>query len=206
MRRLVLLCGLLLGLPLSLVHAASASRPPSPYGPPAPHYSPPPHHPPTGYHSPLGWPKGLAIPRLAIHATIDADPLVKSKPIDQQPPWEEVLWFSRGAKPGEPGRAFLVGHLDSTCCPAIFWNLHQLTPQDEIRIFYRKGMLTFRVIWLHSYPDNAIPYRWMYFHHRNDQRSLVLMTCSGLWHGPALGYDHRLIVFARLVLPGGRLG
>jgi hypothetical protein len=32
------------------------------------------------------------------------------------------------------------------------------------------------------------------------------MTCAGAFHLDGTGYDHKLIVYARLVLPNGKLG
>jgi hypothetical protein len=41
---------------------------------------------------------------------------------------------------------------------------------------------------------------------RNRQRGLVLITCSGVFHYDGTGYDHKLLVYARLILPSGQLG
>lgn len=164
----------------------------------------------NGYAPPAGWPQGIEIPKINVHAHIQPDSLYGApKPIDQEPRWGNVLWRSSGPKPGEHGRAFMAGHLDTFCCPDVFWNLRLLSPGDIIRIYYKRSFpLTFRVIWTHMYWDQQmVPvYRWMYSSKRNDARSLALMTCTGVWNGPASGYDRRLVVFARLVLPNGKYG
>jgi hypothetical protein len=41
---------------------------------------------------------------------------------------------------------------------------------------------------------------------RTHERGLVLVTCAGVFHRDGTGYDHKLIVYARLVLPNGTLG
>lgn len=155
---------------------------------------------------PGGWPKLLSISTLGIRAPVEPDPLTRSKPIDQQPRWSDVLWYSRGTKPGDPGRAVLFGHLDSFTAPAVFWHLHALAPGDRFTVAYAHApALTFQVAWSHVYPDAAVPYPWM-FGQAGWQRSVILVTCSGIFHGLAQGgYDHRLLVYARLVLPSGRL-
>jgi hypothetical protein len=153
---------------------------------------------------PSGWPKAIVIPRIALHAAVDSDPLTRLKPLDQQPPWSQVLWFSRGAKPGAPGRALIYGHLDTYTGPDTFWNLHELQPGDKLTFTYAHGTLTFQVRWLHEYPVNAVPYPWIYG--PGHQRGVVLVTCSGSFHGLNNGgYDHRLVVYARLLLPDGTL-
>lgn len=153
---------------------------------------------------PNGWPKLLTIPRLGIKAPVESDPLTKLKPIDQQPRWGDVLWYSRSVKPGEQGHALIIGHLDTYNAPAVFWNLRALKTGDKFTFGYNRGTLTFQVTWVKSYANNAVPNSWIYGW--DNQRGVVLETCSGLFHGLNTGgYDHRLIVYARLVLPNGHL-
>jgi hypothetical protein len=59
-------------------------------------------------------------------------------------------------------------------------------------------------MWLHEYLKAAVPYSWIFG--QSKQRGVVLITCSGVFHGLNTGgYDHRILVYARLLLPTGRL-
>jgi hypothetical protein len=158
------------------------------------------------YSPPGGWPQQIDVPKIAVHATVDPLRLDRLGPIDKTPPWAQVAWWDAGPKPGDKGIAQLYGHLDSYTGPAVFWHLDRLAPGDVIRISYRhSAMLTFRVMWSRSYADNQIPENWMLS--ARGTRAIALITCGGAFHGLQNGgYDHKLLVYARLVLPNGTLG
>jgi sortase A len=154
---------------------------------------------------PAGWPKQVMIPSIGVRAPLESVRLTGKH--DEEAPfkWDDAAWYSRGTRPGAPGRAFIFGHLDSTCCPAVFWSIRDLIPGSVIQISYRDGRaLTFHVVWQHTYLNNDIPMNWIFG--RAKQRGLVLYTCAGIFHTDGTGYDHKLIVYARLVMPDGRLG
>lgn len=154
---------------------------------------------------PPGWPQSISIPRIGVAATLENLPFNSSKYLSAPFKWNDVSWFDRGPRPGDPGRAIIFGHLDSTCCPAVFWNLHELAAGDTIQVKYRDGRVTtFHVMWSHTYTNAGIPASWIY--QRSSQRGLVLFTCAGVFHTDGTGYDHKLMVYARLVLPTGKLG
>jgi sortase A len=157
------------------------------------------------YAPPAGWPQRVDIPKLGVHSTIDPLRLDHLGQIDQTPPWNQVGWWDAGAKPGAPGTAQLYGHLDSFTGPAIFANLSRLVPGDRVQVDYRNSKpLTFRVMWSKSYSNGTLPMNWMIRATR--LRGIALITCSGVFHGLNKGgYDHKLLVYARLVMPNGSL-
>jgi sortase A len=156
--------------------------------------------------SPQGWPRAIQIDKIGVKATVDPLALYKLGPLDQTPPWQDVGWWDKGFKPGDLGTAQIYGHVDSYSGPAVFWNLSKVTPGDTVKVRYQHGApLTFRVIWSKSYPSNGLPMKWLT--HSRSARAIALITCSGVFHGLANGgYDHKLLVYARMVLPNGRLG
>jgi hypothetical protein len=154
---------------------------------------------------PQGWPRTVQIDKIKVHAAIDPLALAKLGPLDQTPPWGQVAWYDRGTKPGGLGIAQMYGHVDTYSGPAVFWNLSKLAAGDTVRIAYGHGApLTFRVMWSKSYPSKALPMSWML--HTRNTRAMALITCAGVFRGVANGgYDHKLLVYARLVLPNGGL-
>lgn len=154
---------------------------------------------------PSGWPRHFSIPVLKVQANVESVPMNQIKDIDAPFNVNDVAWYSRGPKPGEPGHATIVGHLDSTCCPAIFFHLKYLKAGQTVQVAYKSGKpLTFKVIWNNTYPDKSLPIKWLYG--PSTQRGLILLTCAGDFHYDGSGYDHRQLVYARLVLPNGQLG
>jgi sortase A len=160
----------------------------------------------TTFAPPAGWPRGVEIQKINVNAPVVPLDLYKLGPLDQTPPWADVGWWDKGAKPGHLGVAQIYGHVDTYSGPAVFWNLAKLAKGDTVRISYGKGApLTFRVLWSKSYPSKQLPMNWML--HARKERALALITCAGVFRGQSNGgYDHKLLVYARLVLPNGHLG
>jgi len=154
---------------------------------------------------PSGWPKQVSIPRLKVQASVESLTFRHAADLGAPHKWNDVAWYNLGPKPGDPGLATIFGHLDSTCCPAVFWSLGTLVPGDVVRVAYPGNRtLSFRVMWKHVYPSDALPTRWMFA--RSRQRGMALITCAGVFHRDGTGYDHKLLVYTRMVLPSGILG
>jgi sortase (surface protein transpeptidase) len=154
---------------------------------------------------PKGWPQRLIIPSIGIAAPVESLAFTRAADAGAPYKWGDVAWYDRGPKPGDLGRANIFGHLDSTCCPAVFYRLKDLKPGDTLQVAYKHGRpLVFRVLWQATYPNNKIPLNFLFG--QVNERGLVLMTCTGVFHRDGTGYDHKLVVYARLVLPNGKLG
>jgi Sortase domain len=161
---------------------------------------------PPAFKSPIGWPKMLYIPSLGVTAPVES--IALDRPADTHAPykWSDVAWYDRGAKPGDPGNAAIFGHVDSTCCPAVFYKIQDLKAGDIVEVKYKSGTpLKFKVLWQNTYPNDHLPLKFM-FGSFGPQRGLELITCTGIFHLSGEGYDHKRIVYARLLLPNGKLG
>jgi hypothetical protein len=148
--------------------------------------------------APPGTPRLLLISRIGVRAPVEAVAL--SQPTDFHVPhkWGDVAWYDRGPKPGDQGRANIYGHLDSTCCPAVFYHLKDLKPGDTAQVVYGNGqVLTFKVVWQNVYPNAHLPMKFMFA--TTKERGLILITCTGVFHRDGTGYDHKRLVYARLV-------
>ncbi len=150
---------------------------------------------------PAGWPKTMAIPRMGVtHAPIEYNAFTRAKDIDAPFKWGDVAWFDRGPRPGDQGRASIYGHLDSYTGPAVFYHLKYLRKGDKVTVTYKGGRtLTFVVQWSRLYPNNQMPTKFLYG--RTTQRGMSLITCGGLFHRDGTGYDHKLVVYATLLMP-----
>lgn len=153
---------------------------------------------------PAGYPKTVVIQKIGVKAPVESLDLSKKSEKDAPNRWGDVAWYDRGPKPGMQGRASIFGHLDSYCCPAVFWKLKYLRPGDQVQVYYKTGKpLTFRVQWGSQYLNSKLPMKFMFG--RTTERGLVLMTCTGVFHKKT-GYDRKWIVYARVVLPNGKIG
>jgi LPXTG-site transpeptidase (sortase) family protein len=185
-RYLSILLLLAMSVALSQGAASAAAKPPKP---------------PT-LSIPAGWPQYLLIPRFSVQAPVEALALTSPKDVHAPYKWGDVAWFDRGNKPGTYGRSVMFGHVDSTCCPAVFYHLKDLNKGDVIEVQYKKGIVKFQVMWQHSYTNDKLPADWLFA--QVHERGLSLITCSGAFNTTS-GYDHKLVVYARAILPNGKL-
>jgi sortase A len=153
---------------------------------------------PRPFYTPLGWPRFVSVPRLSVVANIEPVAMTKVADVEAPHRMDEVAWYSRGHRPGDRGRAEFYGHLDSTCCPAVFYHLRDMKPGDLVQVRYKTGKpLTFRVRWQATYPRTHMPLDFMYG--ATTDHGLMLVTCAGIFHRDGTGYDQRLMVYATLV-------
>lgn len=110
---------------------------------------------------------------------------------------EELSWFSPGYRPGQRGRAVIAGHVDDLDGPAVFWDLTELEPGDEIVVSGDDRELRFKVHTMESVPLDLADVDSVFGYHSSPE--LVLITCSGTYDYDRGTREERLIVYASLV-------
>ena len=108
-------------------------------------------------------------------------------------------WYTGGPTPGELGPAIIAGHVDWTG-PAVFYNLHNLKPDDLVTVIRKDGSVAvFRVTLVEEFPKNKFPTELVYGN--IDFAGLRLITCGGVWN-PKIGhYEDNIVAFAEFVAP-----
>lgn len=108
---------------------------------------------------------------------------------------DQAGWWSGGAFPGRRGAAVIVGHVDSTVGPAVFFRLRDLRPGDQVRVIPRGSpAVTFTVDRSQDVPKDNFPTREVYTPTRRP--TLRLITCTGTFNHGTGHYLDNLIVFA----------
>jgi sortase (surface protein transpeptidase) len=111
--------------------------------------------------------------------------------------WEEAGWYAGGTRPGDPGSAVLLGHVDSTAGPAVFYRLRELRPGDRVEVARADGSRArFTVERVARYPKTRFPTDDVYYPTLTPR--LRLVTCGGSFDPAAGSYRANVIVFARL--------
>lgn len=111
------------------------------------------------------------------------------------PPPGLAGWYAGGARPGEPGRAVVVGHYDTSDGPGVFERVPQLERGSRIDITDNRGAVHgYRVVGVTRVPKRRFPTRAVYGHSRYPV--LVLVTCGGPYL-PGRGYRDNVLVYAR---------
>jgi sortase (surface protein transpeptidase) len=163
-----------------------------------------PHEPPgvARFHSVRTYDQPALPVRLQIPAIDVSSPLVKLGRLPDgslQVPkdWDTAGWYDKGPRPGQPGPAVILGHVDSTNGPAVFYQLRALRPGDTVRVGLADGRtLVFRVQRVQRYPKDEFPTQAVYFPTLN--RELRLITCGGEFDYAARSYRDNIVVYATL--------
>ena len=162
------------------------------------------HEPPgvAGFHSVRTYDQPALPVRLQIPAIGVSTPLVKlgrlpDGSLEVPKPWDVAGWYDKGPRPGQPGPAVILGHVDSTNGPAVFYQLRSLRPGDTVRVGLADGrILVFRVQRIQRYPKDEFPTEAVYFPTLN--RELRLITCGGEFDYAARSYRDNIVVYADL--------
>lgn len=133
---------------------------------------------------------GVAAPLVAVGA--DATGTLEVPPLDRP---TVAGWYRHGVTPGEIGNAVLVGHVDSSAGPAVFFDLGRLRSGDTVRVARVDGSVaTFAVDTVGSYPKDRFPTDEVYG--SSTVAGLRLVTCGGRFDRSRGDYVDNVVVFA----------
>jgi sortase (surface protein transpeptidase) len=149
--------------------------------------------------SPADDPSQLIIPALGINAHVQYLGINTMGNMMAPDNFTDVGWYKYGPAPGQPGSAVIDGHVDNGLGLAgVFKKLNQLAVGEDVYIQTKSGTrLHFVVSDIESYPYTAAPASSI-FTKTGDAR-LAMITCEGTWVPGGDTYDHRLVVFSKLV-------
>ncbi|MGM0899028.1 MAG: class F sortase [Bacillota bacterium] len=141
-------------------------------------------------------PQTLSIPAVGVEADVMHLGVTETGEMAVPDNGDELSWFSPGYRPGQRGRAVIAGHVDDLDGPAVFWDLTELEPGDEILVSGDEGELSFEVHAMESVPLDLADVDSVFGYHSSPE--LVLITCSGTYDYDRGTREERLIVYATL--------
>ena len=108
---------------------------------------------------------------------------------------ERAGWFKGGPRPGQPGPAVIIGHVDWNHGPAVFFRLREMKPGEAVYVDRADGSTQeFRVTTVRQVAKSDFPTDDVYA--PDLQSSLRLITCGGQFDYRARNYLDNVIVFA----------
>jgi hypothetical protein len=113
--------------------------------------------------------------------------------------WDTAGWYAGegGTRPGDPGSAVLLGHVDSASGPAVFYRLRELRPGDQVEVVRAdRTVVRFTVDGVEQYPKSRFPTDDVYYPTLTPK--LRLVTCGGSFDPMIHHYRSNVIVFASL--------
>ena len=142
-------------------------------------------------------PVRIDIPRIGVTSSLDRLGRAPDKTVEVPTRWEVAGWYAAGTRPGDPGSAVILGHVDSKRGPAVFFRLRELRRGDEIEVGRADGStIRFTVERVAQYDKRRFPTDEVYYPTLTP--ALRLVTCGGEFDATAGHYRSNVIVFATL--------
>jgi hypothetical protein len=158
--------------------------------------------PAAGFRSPrrhptVALPVRLRIPAIGVDTPLLRLDLDKRGEVEAPPVWQKAGWYTGSVRPGLGGPAVLLGHVDTTSGPAVFYRLRDLGPGDAVEITRADGSkVTFRVAGEQQVAKSHFPTDLVYG--PTLEPSLRLVTCGGSFDAKSHHYRDNIIVSAVL--------
>jgi sortase (surface protein transpeptidase) len=142
-------------------------------------------------------PVRIAIPSIGVASSLDRLGRARDRTVEVPSRWEVAGWYAPGTRPGDPGSAVILGHVDSKRGPAVFFRLRELRQGDDITITRADGSsVRFAVDRTEQYDKRRFPTDAVYYPTLASE--LRLVTCGGEFDATAGHYRSNVIVFATL--------
>lgn len=146
-------------------------------------------------------PTELEIPAIDVSTSLVSLGLNPDQTVEVPSDPEKAGWYRLGSAPGSPGSAVILGHVDSTRGPAVFYRLRALTPGAQIAVGRADGTVArFVVRSVATYPNDRFPAAKVY--RNRGAPTLTLVTCGGSYDAAKGGYQANVVVTAGYLGPG----
>jgi Sortase domain len=140
-------------------------------------------------------PVRITVPRIGVASALDKLGRAADGTVEVPARWEVAGWYERGPRPGEPGSAVILGHVDSKHGPAVFYRLRELRPGDRIEVARADGsVVDFVVERTAKHDKQRFPTDEVYYPTLTP--ALRLVTCGGEFDPVSGHYRSNIIVFA----------
>jgi sortase (surface protein transpeptidase) len=141
-----------------------------------------------------GDPTRVTIPSIGVDASLVSVGLQGNGAMET-PSFGQAGWYRPGPRPGEPGPAVIVGHVDSAGGgPDVFGRLLELRPGDRVTVHYTGAARTFVVTDLEQTAKTDLPKRRIW--NKAKAPVLRLITCGGAFDRGTGHYLDNVVVYA----------
>jgi sortase (surface protein transpeptidase) len=142
-------------------------------------------------------PVRIEIPSIGVASSLGQLGREADQTVEVPTRWEEAGWYALGPRPGDPGSAVILGHVDSKRGPAVFFRLRELRRGDQVEVTRADGSsVRFVVQRTAQYDKRQFPTDEVYYPTLTP--ALRLVTCGGTFDATAGHYRSNILVFAAL--------
>jgi sortase (surface protein transpeptidase) len=142
-------------------------------------------------------PVRVEIPSIGVASSLDRLGRAPDGTVEEPSRWAVAGWYAPGTRPGDPGSAVILGHVDSKRGPAVFFPLRELRRGDTVTIRRADGSsVRFVVQRTEQYSKDRFPTDDVYYPTLSP--ALRLVTCGGEFDATIGRYRSNVIVFATM--------
>jgi sortase (surface protein transpeptidase) len=144
---------------------------------------------------PVARPVALTIPLIGVRTQLIYLGLTSTGTLHVPSSTAVAGWYTGSPRPGAIGSAIIVGHIDSTSGPGVFFRLNELRRGDTIYVRRADGTLVeFRVTAVQTYLKDHFPTEDVYGPVPDPE--LRLITCGGAFDYATGHYLSNIVVYA----------
>jgi sortase (surface protein transpeptidase) len=142
-------------------------------------------------------PARLEIPGIGVSTGLERLGRAPDRTVEVPSDWDVAGWYAEGPRPGDPGSAVVLGHVDSRSGPAVFYRLDELGRGARVEVVRADGSRArFTVDRTERYAKARFPTADVYYPTLTPM--LRLVTCGGPFDAASGHYRDNVIVFATL--------
>jgi Sortase domain len=142
-------------------------------------------------------PVRLEIARIGVSTGLERLGRASDGTVEVPSEWGVAGWYAGGTRPGDPGSAVVLGHVDSRSGPAVFYRLRELRPGDRVEVARAdRSRVRFTVERLEQVDKLRFPTDDVYYPTLTPR--LRLVTCGGAFDRASGHYRSNVIVYATL--------
>ncbi len=140
-------------------------------------------------------PRQVVIPSIDVDAPIIDLGLTAEGALETPTDFDTAGWWAGGTVAAEVGPTVIVGHVDDTNGPAVFFRLQELEPGDSIIVIDDLGReQTFAVVDKGLYDKTSFPTERVYG--ASGTPTLRLVSCGGEFDRSERSYESNWVVYA----------
>jgi len=140
-------------------------------------------------------PVSVAIPAIGVVSALPELGVAPDGTAEVPVDFDLAGWFSGGGRPGSRGPTVLLGHVDSTAGPAVFYALRELVPGNVVEVTVADGSTArYAVTGAEQFAKDEFPTAAVFGATTDDVIRLV--TCTGAFDRGARSYVDNLVVTA----------
>jgi LPXTG-site transpeptidase (sortase) family protein len=144
---------------------------------------------------PVAAPVALTIPLIGVQTNLITLGLQSNGQLQVPSTTSVAGWYTGSPRPGSVGSAIIVGHIDNTSGPGVFYRLNTLTKGDKIYVKRADGTLAeFSVTSVQTYLKDHFPTEDVYG--PVPDAELRLITCGGAFDYATHHYLSNIVVYA----------